>query len=114
MEIINESIGLLKCDMGKKPKARPPRLFVPQWIDALGYKRKDVAKAVDIDISYINNLGRDSGKSPSSLVLLAIAKEIGCSSQDFYRAPPDEKALETLAGFSPDAIARLLNPSTKR
>lgn len=115
MEIASGNSGLLQCRMGKKQKSPPPRLYVPQWIDALGFERKAVAEEAEIGVSYIANMGRVAAqKNPSSQVLKKIANSIGCTVEDFYRPPPPRATLESLAGYSPEALAGLLQQSSKK
>jgi transcriptional regulator with XRE-family HTH domain len=94
--------------MGKTAKKKVPtaqkdheRLFIGEWIEALGAKQKDVADASGIGESYLSLLIDGTKKNPSALILYKISEHLGVSVNDLYNAPPPKAELEMLGQVPP-------------
>ena len=101
--------GLLKCGMGKTPKRTYRTIYLGEWLAATGRDQAGVAKAGDVDQSYISNMIARRRPNPSAHVLMGISEYIGCTVNDLYRPPPPRATLERINGLSPEARATLLN-----
>lgn len=93
-----------------KPSANRPRLYMGEWIDALGLERRKIAKEAGITEGYlsliINNHALDQPKNPSLGVALALADAIGVG-VDLLRHPPPQ-TVEELRKLPADIVDRLL------
>jgi hypothetical protein len=78
--------------MAKTPKAAP-RLYIGEWMDALGLRQVDVVRATGINGGYLNELISGNKKNPGYLMLSGIADALGVSVEALRRKPPSERAI---------------------
>jgi transcriptional regulator with XRE-family HTH domain len=100
---------------GKLPTRRGPqrqfrKLFVGEWIRALGFRQVDVVRATGINEGYLSELINGTKKNPSFEVLNQIADFLVIPVSYFNRAPPDREFIAEAAGLDPRIIARLTTP----
>lgn len=107
VEIRNGSNGLVKCGMAKLRR----RLFLLEWINALGVERADIAKAGGVTVSYINNMIGGRRENPAASVLMGISDYLKITVNDLYERPPPKSQLSDLTRLSPAAQDALLRAS---
>jgi DNA-binding Xre family transcriptional regulator len=101
--------------MGKTAKKKVPtaqkdheRLFIGEWIEALGAKQKDVAEASGIGESYLSLLIDGTKGNPSARILYRISKHLGINVNDLFEMPPPKAQVEMLGNVSPRLWSALL------
>lgn len=91
-----------------------PALYVGDWIDALGFERRVAAEFAGTTQSYISNMSggrqnrRQTGRSPSTRILLALSRLLQISMNDFFVPPPAKLTQAAMADLSPQAVAALM------
>lgn len=104
--------------MAGKPR-RPPlqnrtrlvrKLYIGEWIRALGVKQIEVVRATGINEGYLSSLISGTRKNPSFEYLNQIADFLGIPVGYFNRPPPDREFLTEAAGLDPKVLARLTAP----
>lgn len=103
-----ENSGLVNCGMGKTPRRTYRPIYLQEWLEAVGAKPADVARAAAVGESYISNIIAGRKENPSAHVLLAISEHLGITVNDLYRRPPPESSLSHLTSLSPAALDALL------
>src|SRR5581483_2986462 len=79
-------------------RARPVRkLYIGEWIRALGIKQVEVVRATGINEGYLSSLISGARKNPSFEVLNQIAEFLGIPVGYFNRPPPDREFLAEAA-----------------
>lgn len=97
--------------MSKPPPVRTRfRLYIGEWIEALGLERRKIAKIAGITEGYlsliINNHELPEPKNPSLMVALALADAIGVG-VDLLRHPPPQ-TIEELRKLPAAVVDRLI------
>jgi transcriptional regulator with XRE-family HTH domain len=105
--------------MARKRKgffARPrPKLFLGEWLSALGIKPVTVAKEVGLTESYLSGLISGVEKvNPSSHLMFEISEYLGISVNQLYRPPPPRQALQAIETLPPAVVGRLAAQARKR
>lgn len=103
--------------MAGKPKNRraaPQRqfrkLYIGEWIRALGVRQVDVVRATRINEGYLSELISGGKKNPSFDVLNQVADFLGVPVSYFNRPPPDREFITEAAELDPKVLARLMAP----
>lgn len=99
--------------MTVKPRAQARRirkLFVGEWIRALGFRQVEVVRATGINEGYLSELVSGSKKNPSFEYLNEIAEFLGIPVSYFNRAPPDREFMQEAAELDPKVLAKLMTP----
>lgn len=92
----------------KRVRKQAPKVFIRQWILALGRKSTDVARAAQITESYLSEINSEK-KTPSRAVVADIAAALGVTSDDLHRQPPPNDALAAVRGLQPEILGQLLH-----
>lgn len=88
--------------------ARPPRqLQLGPWLDRLGRKQVEAAKAAGVTAGYISDLVSGKKPNPSPGVLLDISEWLGLTVNDLYVMPPPENAVAAAGQMPPSQMAAL-------
>jgi transcriptional regulator with XRE-family HTH domain len=102
--------------MAGKPRAMPPRrpkqfkkLFIGEWIRALGMRQVDIVRGTGINEGYLSSLISGSRSNPSFDVLNQVADFLGIPVSYFNRAPPDREFIAEAKELDPRVLARLMN-----
>ena len=92
------------------PNRKVRRLYIGEWIDALGLERRKIAKEAGITESYlsllINNFTAEQPKNPSVWTIIQIA-DAASVSIDLLRQPPPH-TIDGLRKLPPDLVDRLI------
>jgi len=100
--------------MGRLPKRTLRKIYLGEWIEALGRDRKDVAAGAGIDVSYVNNLIGGGKGNPSAHVMLALSEYLGISVNDLYRPPPPKPTIESFLQLSAAARESLFGRNRRK
>jgi transcriptional regulator with XRE-family HTH domain len=85
----------------KRPRKIPPKLYVGEWIDRLGYKRVEVAKAAKVTESYISDLSGGKRKNPGLAVFFALADFLKMPADGLRYPPPPRLEIESTKHVDP-------------
>lgn len=102
--------------MTGKLKSRPAaarqfrKLFVGEWVRALGIKQVEIVRATGINEGYLSELMNGRKKNPSFAILTQIAEFLGIPVSYFNRAPPDREFIAEAAELDPKVLAKLMLP----
>lgn len=103
--------------MTGKPKTRRAaaksqfrKLFVGEWIRALGFRQVEVVRGTGINEGYLSELISGGKRNPSFEVLNEIAEFLGIPVSYFNRAPPDREFIAEAAEIDPRVLAKLMSP----
>ena len=95
--------------MGKRPGSiKPERLFIGEWVAAMGRRQNEVADAAGLTDAYLSQLVTGRRKNPSHAVLKAIADELGISTDRLHELPPDDEVVGAIRKLDPAILARLM------
>lgn len=100
--------------MGKLTKRTYKRIYLGEWLDALGQDQKGTADAAGVNPSYISNIVSGRKTNPSGYVMQAIADHLEITMNDLYEPPPSHSAVAMLNGLSPEAREVLLQSSKRK
>jgi predicted XRE-type DNA-binding protein len=93
--------------MERERSIKEPKLYIGEWIEALGLTQKEVAKASGVKKSYLNLLCKRKRDNPSLNVLQSIAEAMGLTIQNLQTRPPEAASIETIRKIPSDLIERL-------
>ncbi len=113
-EIVNYNNGLVQYGMGKTSPRRQLKVYLAEWIVALGRTRKEVADHADITVSYIANMKRGARLNVRGELLFTIAEFLGITIDDLYHPPPPGQAINAMVGLSSQAREALMRVSPKK
>jgi transcriptional regulator with XRE-family HTH domain len=91
-------------------KRDPPRLYVAEWIAALGYRQNEIAARADVSESCITHLRKqdtEKARNPSFAVIHGIAMALGIPVDFILRQPPESDDIEAMRSL-PGAVVHLL------
>jgi transcriptional regulator with XRE-family HTH domain len=86
------------------------KLYVGEWIRALGLKQVEVVRGTRINEGYLSELVSGKKRNPSYDILCQIADFLGIPVSYFGRPPPDRGFIEEAADLDPKVLAKLLAP----
>lgn len=86
------------------------KLFIGEWIRALGFRQVDVVRATGINEGYLSELISGGKKNPTFEILNQIADFLAIPVSYFNRPPPDREFIAEAAGLDPKVLARLMQP----
>lgn len=86
---------------------KEPKLFIGEWIEALGLKQKDIAKASGVKKSYLNLLCKRKRDNPSLDILIAIANAMNLTIKDLQTCPPPAASIEAIRDIPSALIERI-------
>lgn len=92
------------------PKRQFRKLFVGEWIRALGVRQVEVVRATGINEGYLSELISGNKRNPSFEILNQIAEFLGIPVSYFNRAPPDREFIAEAAELDPKVLAKLMAP----
>jgi len=100
---------------GKLKKRHPSqrqfrKLFVGEWIRALGFRQVEVVRATGINEGYLSELISGGKRNPSFDILSQIADFLGIPVSYFNRPPPDREFMKEAAELDPKVLAKLMAP----
>jgi len=78
------------------PKAGLKKLYIGEWIETLGRKQVDIARAAELNEGYLSQLVSGDKKNPSADVLLRVSSALGVPLQALYSQPPPPAAVEAI------------------
>lgn len=84
---------LIKFVGMRKPTKSPPRLYIGEWMVALGIRQVDVVRQTGINGGYLNELISGSKKNPGFLMLSGIAEALGVPVDALRKKPPSPGAI---------------------
>ncbi|XUM21019.1 helix-turn-helix domain-containing protein [Bradyrhizobium oligotrophicum S58] len=84
------------------------KLYIGEWIRALGMRQVDVVRATGINEGYLSSLISGGKKNPSFEMLNQIADFLGIPISYFNRPPPDREFLAEASGLDPRVLQRLM------
>lgn len=103
---------VLMAGKPRKPRSgtyqAPRKLYIGEWIRALGLKQVAVVRATGINEGYLSSLISGGKDNPSFEVLNQVADFLGIPVSYFNRAPPDREFLAEAAEIDPKVLSRLL------
>lgn len=86
-------IDLIKyAGMAKAPKM-PPRLYIGEWMDALGIRQVDIVRQTGINGGYLNELISGAKRNPGFLMLSGVAEALGVPVDALRKKPPSSGAI---------------------
>lgn len=94
--------------MRRTPQRQFRKLYIGEWIRALGYKQVDVVRGTGINEGYLSNMISGRKKNPSFDVLNQIAEFLNIPVSYFNRQPPDKEFIAEAAGLDPGVLSRLV------
>ncbi len=94
----------------KAPQRQFRKLYIGEWIRALGLKQIDVVRGTGINEGYLSSLISGSKKNPSFELLNQIAEFLRIPVSYFNRLPPDREFIAEAAELDPRVLARLMSP----
>lgn len=86
------------------------KLFIGEWVRALGFRQVEIVRATRINEGYLSELINGNKKNPSFDVLNQIADFLGIPVSYFNRAPPDREFMKEAAELDPKVLAKLMAP----
>jgi transcriptional regulator with XRE-family HTH domain len=101
---------------GKLPTRRPApkrpsrKLFVGEWVRALGFRQVEVVRATGINEGYLSELISGNKRNPSFDFLSQIADFLGIPVSYFSRPPPDREFIAEASELDPKVLAKLMTP----
>jgi DNA-binding Xre family transcriptional regulator len=102
-------------DMGKSVKKTvatihkdAERLYIGEWIELLGAKQNEVAKAAGIGESYLSLLIDRTKKNPAGRILYKISEHLEITVNDLYEMPPPASQVQALGKVPPRLWSALL------
>ena len=92
----------------RKEPSKARKLFIGEWISALGHRPVDVVKATGIDPGYLSKLIKGEKRNPSLKTLADIADFLAITIDSFYRLPPPKDFIAQVENLDPRLLARLM------
>lgn len=93
--------------MKPSPSILEPKLYIGEWIEALGLQARAVAKDAGVSEPYLNQLIHRTKDNPSLKVLVKIASAMRMGARDLQSPPPPRAVLEELKKIPSDQLERL-------
>lgn len=90
----------------QKPRIR---LFIKEWMEAIGMTQTEVAKAAGISAAYLSEIIGPKQKMPTIPTLRDIADALGLPMQRLFEPPPSRETVRSMADIDPVTLARLLS-----
>jgi transcriptional regulator with XRE-family HTH domain len=112
-------MGIAAFDHGimvKNPKAKQPveppevdddKLYLGEWLKALGIRPAKVARETGINEGYLSSLISGRKRNPTRSILLRIAKSIGIEWHLLYEPPPPKAVIEQIKKYGTGVLQRL-------
>lgn len=97
---------------GMAPQRRrepQPKLFIGEWIHALGMRPRDVARGAGVNEGYLSQLISGQKIKATPGYVRKMANFLGIDWRDMYDPPPSREALRAAATINPATLARLRN-----
>ncbi|XUM25085.1 helix-turn-helix domain-containing protein (plasmid) [Bradyrhizobium oligotrophicum S58] len=104
----------LKSSMAKRNAPPPREIYLGEWLQRAELGPTKAAEIAGCSQSYISNIMRGEKPNINVLYLLRLSEEIGISVNDFFRKPPSDSQLASLADLSPEAQEMLLRKRQAR
>lgn len=86
------------------------RLYIGEWLAAVGIKPAAVSKETGIGPSYLSHLISRKKTNPSRSILLRIGRCIGIEWHLLYEPPPPKSTIEQVAKYGSGLLDRLSRP----
>ena len=96
--------------MAKRTPPPPQEIFLGEWLERAGIGPSEAAKIAGCSQSYISNITRGAKTNINALYLLRLSETLGISVNDFFRKPPSQAQVASIAALSPEAQRMLLQP----
>jgi transcriptional regulator with XRE-family HTH domain len=96
-----------------KRKCDPPRLYVAEWIMALGYRQNEIATRAGVSESYITHLKKqdtEEARNPSFAVIHDIVMALGIPVDFILRQPPESDDIEAMRSLPRTVVHLLTRP----
>lgn len=103
--------------MGKKtadPKPEVPPLFLGEWLAYFGIGSTEAGRIAKCDQSYIANLSNNVKGNPSAAILYRLSEHLDITVNDFYRPPPKDEQIASIADLSPRAQRAVLDRARRK
>lgn len=92
------------------PQREFRKLYIGEWVRALGRRPVEVVRATGINEGYLSKLISGAKKNPSFDMLNQIADFLGIPVSYFNRPPPDRQFIEEASELDPKVLAKLMAP----
>lgn len=92
------------------PQRQFKKLYIGEWIRALGLRQVDVVRGTGINEGYLSSLISGGKKNPSFDLLNQVADFLGIPISYFNRPPPDKEFLAEAAELDPKVLTKLMTP----
>lgn len=94
-----------------RTRKRPTiKLYIGEWIRALGRRPAEVARAIQMNEGYLSELINGGKGNPSAGLVADIADFLQIPEHYFRQPPPSRQFLDTAAALDPDVLRRLAGP----
>lgn len=93
--------------MAREQSVIEHKLYIGEWIKALGLKQIDIARKAGLKKSYFNLLCSRKRDNPSLNVLQAIADAMELNILDLQKPPPPSQSIDHIQNIPIDLIERL-------
>ena len=93
----------------RRPQKAVQRLFIGQWVRALGKRPVDVVRATGINEGYLSELIGGTKTNPSTALLRQIGDSLGIKWHYLYEPPPSKEFIRTATTLDPATLARLMD-----
>lgn len=94
----------------KAPQRQFRKLYIGEWIRALGLRPVDVVRGTGINEGYLSSLISGSKANPSFDKISQVADFLGIPVSYFNRPPPDRDFIAEAAELDPKVLAKLMIP----
>lgn len=119
MLVENDTLGRFGkyAVMGKDPEndvhdseLDEDRLYIGEWLAAMGIKPARVSDETGINAGYLSHLISRKKDKPSRAILLKIGRFIGVDWHLLYEKPPTRATIDQVAKYGPGLLERLSKP----
>ncbi len=95
--------------MAKRNPPEPREIYLGEWLKRAGIGPTEAARIAGCSQSYISNISGGIRDNVNVLYLLRLSEFLGVAINDFFRKPPSESQLASIAALSPEAQDMLLS-----
>ncbi len=104
-------MSLLSTDHAWMPSQRhrepPPKLYIREWLLALGVRARDAHRGAGINEGYLSQLISGQKVKASAYTLKKIGDYLGMADwTDLYKPPPSREAIRAASMLDPATLAR--------
>ena len=91
----------------QRPRKTPPKLYIREWLVALGVRARDVSRGAGVNEGYLSQLISGQKLKASAYTLEKIGNFLGMADwTDLYKPPPSREAIRAASMLDPNTLAR--------